>query len=62
MGRAGATGNVNLDIAAQTSSEGGNTVYINRTYNSAGSDDREVGVCTGVVFEISHEQGTGLGV
>jgi hypothetical protein len=62
MGRAGATGNVNLDIAAQTSSEGGNTVYINRTYNSAGSDDREVGVCTGVVFEISHEQGEGLGI
>lgn len=57
MCRAGSVGNVNLDISAQTSSEGGNTVYINRTYNSAGSDDREVGVCTGVVFEIAHEQG-----
>lgn len=60
MGRAGATGNINLDIAAQSSSEGGTTVYINRTFGSSGQDDHEICVCTGVVFEISHEQGNGL--
>lgn len=58
--RAGSVGSVNLDIVAQAADDGGRTVYINRTYGSGGQDDYEVGVCTGVVFEIAHESGLGL--
>jgi hypothetical protein len=58
--RAGSTGDVNLDIVAQAADDGGRTVWINRTYGSAGQDAYEIGVCTGVVFEIAHESGLGL--
>jgi hypothetical protein len=57
MGRAGTTGNINLDIVAMNSADSNYNLYINRTWNSGGQDSYEVGVCTGVVFEISHEQG-----
>jgi len=57
IGRAGTTGNINLDISPQTSSDSGDTVYINRTYSSGGQDAYEVGVCTGVVFQISGVEG-----
>lgn len=58
--RAGSIGSVNLDIVAQAADDGGRTVWINRTYSSGGQDAYEVGVCTGVVFEIAHENGVGL--
>jgi hypothetical protein len=58
--RAGSTGSVNLDIVAQAADDGGRTVWINRTYSSAGGDNNEICVCTGVVFEIAHESGMGL--
>jgi hypothetical protein len=51
---------VNLDIVAQAADDGGRTVWINRTYSSAGGDNNEICVCTGVVFEIAHESGMGL--
>lgn len=55
--RAGQTGNINLDIVAQSSSESNRTLYINRPWNSSGQDSYETGVCTGVVFEIAHTSG-----
>lgn len=58
--RAGSVGSVNLDIVAQAADDGGRTVWINRTYASAGGDNNEICVCTGVVFEIAHESGVGL--
>lgn len=57
LGRAGTTGNINLDICAMHSGDSNTNIYINRPWNSGGQNDYEVGVCTGVVFEISHEQG-----
>lgn len=57
LGRAGTTGNINLDIVMMSSSESNINLYINRPWNSGGQNDREIGVSTGVVFEISHEQG-----
>lgn len=59
MCRAGSTGDINLDPVAQAADDGGRTVWINRTYSSGGQDAYEVGVCTGVVFEIAHEGGSG---
>jgi len=57
IGRAGATGNINLDIAPQHAGDGGTTVFVNRTFGSGGQDGHEVGVCTGVVFQISGVEG-----
>ena len=57
VGRAGAIGDIRLDIVFQHASDSNQTIYINRCWNSAGQNGYETGVSTGVVFEIAQSGG-----
>jgi hypothetical protein len=58
IGRAGVKGNVDLDICFHWSSSTGN-IFMNRNANNTGSDGNEVGVSTGIAFEVTSQGGEG---
>jgi len=56
VGYAGKTGNIVLTPSFQFAS-GSGTLFLNRTISSAGGDANEIGVSTGVCWEITNQGG-----